>query len=1024
MHRRATMWLAIGGVLGLAGLAACGGGDSTATDDGGTDVGEAGDGEDMPGDGEDVPDRVDVPDRPEAADGDADADGEDDGGAEVEAEVPPTCGDGIMDPGEQCDDGNEIEGDGCDGDCTWSCTGATECDDGNDCNGAETCAEHVCTPGTPPAEGTPCMQPGGDSGVCRSGSCVGVACGNGTLDPGEECDDGNTDDTDACPSTCRNATCGDGFVWAGAEECDDGNALPGDGCETDCTWTCETAAECDDGEACNGAETCTGHVCAAGTPPAEETPCTPPGGGAGVCRGGVCAAVACGNGRVDPGEECDDGNTDNTDACLSTCRNATCGDGFVWAGHEACDGDPARSCTSSCGTSGTQTCDACTWSACVPPAEVCNGLDEDCVGGPDNGFTCAAGSTGSCTTSCGTTGSHTCSAACEWGPCNPPAEVCNGLDEDCVGGPDNGFDCVRASTQSCTTTCASTGTQTCSDTCVWGACVPPAETCNGRDDDCVGGPDNGFECVRDATRSCTTTCSSTGTQTCGSTCVWGACVPPAETCNGRDDDCDGACDDGVGCCAGQSVACTTTCGSTGIGTCTTSCVPPSGSACTPPVETCNGRDDDCVGGPDNGFPCVMGSTRPCTVGACSGNQTCDSTCHWGTCDLGAAPTNDTCAGATTLTPGTPVRGSTCAAASDYNPPAACAGGATPAPDVTYVVRLPTRSNVVFDTDGTTWDTVLYIYSGACSGTPVACNDDIGGGNLASRISTTLDAGTYYIVVDGYQSSHFGPFVLNSSVRPVGDECTDAIPLTLSSGRTTVTGSTASYTPSAASCDSGTGTPSRDVWYRFTLAQRELVFVNTFGSDFDTQLGLLAGCGGIAPACTDDTCGLQQDHIVRNLPAGTYYVLVDGFGSASGNYTLNIEHLPVGSDGTPTELPRGLGTYAGNTMSAISGLVTGSCGGGRAPEDTYYWTTCPGDAGGAFGATTCGSSIASYDTLLYVRSGATGRDLDCNDDAVPACTPANASRIQATIPAGAGLFAFYVDGYDSAAGPYVAAVSRP
>jgi hypothetical protein len=36
----------------------------------------------------------------------------------------------------------------------------------------------------------------------------------------------------------------------------------------------------------------------------------------------------CGNGIIDIFEECDDGNTDNTDACLDTCVEATCGDGF------------------------------------------------------------------------------------------------------------------------------------------------------------------------------------------------------------------------------------------------------------------------------------------------------------------------------------------------------------------------------------------------------------------------------------------------------------------------------------------------------------------------------------------------------------------------------------------------------------------------------------------------------------------------------------------------------------------------
>lgn len=45
----------------------------------------------------------------------------------------------------------------------------------------------------------------------------------------------------------------------------------------------------------------------------------------------------CPNRRLDPEEECDDGNTANDDACLSTCVAATCGDGFVQSGKEACD---------------------------------------------------------------------------------------------------------------------------------------------------------------------------------------------------------------------------------------------------------------------------------------------------------------------------------------------------------------------------------------------------------------------------------------------------------------------------------------------------------------------------------------------------------------------------------------------------------------------------------------------------------------------------------------------------------------
>jgi cysteine-rich repeat protein len=59
-------------------------------------------------------------------------------------------------------------------------------------------------------------------------------CGNGIVEMGEECDDGNAVDTDDCPTTCIAPKCNDGFVQAGVEECDDGNAVETDGCTSDC----------------------------------------------------------------------------------------------------------------------------------------------------------------------------------------------------------------------------------------------------------------------------------------------------------------------------------------------------------------------------------------------------------------------------------------------------------------------------------------------------------------------------------------------------------------------------------------------------------------------------------------------------------------------------------------------------------------------------------------------------------------------------------------------------------------------
>jgi len=59
-------------------------------------------------------------------------------------------------------------------------------------------------------------------------------CGNGIVEIGEECDDGNAVDTDDCPTTCIAPKCGDGFVQADVEECDDLNAVETDGCTADC----------------------------------------------------------------------------------------------------------------------------------------------------------------------------------------------------------------------------------------------------------------------------------------------------------------------------------------------------------------------------------------------------------------------------------------------------------------------------------------------------------------------------------------------------------------------------------------------------------------------------------------------------------------------------------------------------------------------------------------------------------------------------------------------------------------------
>lgn len=152
-------------------------------------------------------------------------------------------------------------------------------------------------------------------GKACNGNCAVNVCGDGDKGPAEGCDDGNLADGDGCSSACELEACGDGQVQPG-EECDDGNQSNSD----DCTVKCGFPA-CGDGFI----QPALGEACDDGNAN-EKDGCTT-----------LCQLPACGDGIVHAGEQCDDGDKDNTDGCLDTCKYATCGDGFVHAGVEECD---------------------------------------------------------------------------------------------------------------------------------------------------------------------------------------------------------------------------------------------------------------------------------------------------------------------------------------------------------------------------------------------------------------------------------------------------------------------------------------------------------------------------------------------------------------------------------------------------------------------------------------------------------------------------------------------------------------
>ncbi len=212
---------------------------------------------------------------------------------------------------------------------------------------------------------------------------------------------------------------------------------------------------------------CTEIVCPMGDPTATE------------CEGGRCVVPDC------TGETCRRPACASDDECAasSPCEAPRCVEGvcFQFA-------DPAR-------------CRA--MEVCVPGRGCEMQLPDPDGGVPvvpdawspapiDAAGECVEGTEVDCTTECGSVGLASCNAG-RLGGCRPPAELCDGADQDCDGNTDEGFECQPGTArEACTAACGSTGTRACMTTCEWEPCAPPtSDACNGADDDCDALVDEG-----------------------------------------------------------------------------------------------------------------------------------------------------------------------------------------------------------------------------------------------------------------------------------------------------------------------------------------------------------------------------------------------------------------------------------------------------------------------------------------------------------------------------------------------------
>ncbi|MHC4836684.1 MAG: MopE-related protein [Planctomycetota bacterium] len=159
------------------------------------------------------------------------------------------------------------------------------------------------------------------------------------------------------------------------------------------------------------------------------------------------------------------------------------------------------------------------------------------------------------------------------------------------------------------------------------------ERCDGRDEDCDGVVDEGFDGVGEACSLGRGACLAEGVLVCTADALAVECdafpePPRTEQCNDIDDDCDGSADEGVaGCCEpGETQPC-----GVGVGVCVRGEARCGADgrfgACDAPMpedEICNGLDDDCDGRADES---VAGAGEACRAGAAGvcndGRRICD-----------------------------------------------------------------------------------------------------------------------------------------------------------------------------------------------------------------------------------------------------------------------------------------------------------------------------------------------------------------------------------------------------------------
>jgi hypothetical protein len=286
------------------------------------------------------------------------------------------------------------------------------------------------------------------------------------------------------------------------------------------------------------------------------------------------------------------------------------------------------------------------------------------------------------------------------------------------------------------------------------------------------------------------------------------------------------------------------------------------------------------------------------------------------------------------------------------------------------------------------------------------------GNTCQLASSVEDAALDAVLIDGCSP---GPEICGDGIDQDCDGSDPACPPNDKAAGAIDIGAGGTFNADVTFADDDAGRPSngpafcgtsggRDVYYKIHLANDEALYLDTFGSSYDTVIRVFKGAchDGISPqgtSCRSDACGTKQTQGVWDLVAGDHCIVVDQLSGAetTGALTLHVER------GTRSGLPISLGTpVTGNTTTGTD-QSSAPCANVAGPDLGYHFTECPGDSE-TFVATTC-NAVTDFDPVVYIL-GPTGV-LRCDDDDTNCTTGLGTTNATTTSLTAGGPHIFWI-----------------